>query len=131
MAAETPRIGNYVLLRTLDQGSTGKVKLAINQETQQEVASNIIVKSVFETKPTLLTKIRREIALMRFVDHPHLLRLLDVLESACHLYLVVEYASHGDLFDFFFSKKTLLFDFSVRLYMVSIISIPWVSALAS
>ena len=105
--ANEPEIGPYVIVRTLGSGTTGKVKLAVHKETQEEVAIKIIRKSDFATKPNLQMKIHREISLMKIVSHPHLLRLLDVLESPGHLYIILEYASKGELFDYLVSKRFL------------------------
>lgn len=99
--------GPYVLIKSLGAGATGKVKLAVERETNRQCAIKIIAKSSFDTRPNLQTKIQREIALMRLVDHPHLLKLIDVLESPRHLYIVVEYASKGELFDYLVEHKHL------------------------
>jgi BR serine/threonine kinase len=109
-------VGAYVLARTLGCGSTGKVKLAMNQEKKQEVAIKIIPRSAFESKPDLQTKIQREIALMRLVEHPHLLKLVEVLESPRHLYIVMEYASRGELFDFLVAHRFLTEDVALRFF---------------
>jgi BR serine/threonine kinase len=129
MSGDAARIGNYVLIRTLGCGSTGKVKLALNQDTGQEVAIKIISKSVFEQKPSLQTKIPREIALMRLVDHPHLLRLIDVLESPRHLYIVVEYAAHGELFDFLVAHRFLKEELALRFFRQIIYGLDYLHSL--
>jgi BR serine/threonine kinase len=94
------QLGSYVLLRFLGQGTTGKVRLAFDQKNNRNVAIKIVKKSLFEDRPGLQTKIQREIALMGLVDHPHLLKLVDILESPRHLYIVTEYAGKGELFDY-------------------------------
>ena len=100
-------VGPYVLVRNLGSGSTGKTKLGIHQETKQPVALKIIRKEDFSQKPELQSKIQREIALMRLFDHPNILKLVDILESPRHLYIGLEYASKGELFEYVVSKKTL------------------------
>jgi BR serine/threonine kinase len=126
---DSPRIGNYVLTRTLGYGATGKVKLAINEETGEEVAIKIISKSTFDTKPGLQPKIQREIALMRLLDHPHILRLLDILESPRHLYIVVEYASNGELFNFLASHRFLREDIALRFFRQLIYGLDYLHSL--
>ena len=107
MEPPSPQLGPYVLTKYLGQGTTGKVKLAINTENQQQVAIKIISKESFQERPNLQSKIQREIALMRLVDHPHLLKLVDVLESPRHLYIVLEYAESGELFDYLVQRNSL------------------------
>lgn len=100
-------VGDYILGRTLGAGTTGKVKLAVHKETNKQVAIKIIKKSLFNTKPDLERKIHREVALMRLLEHPHLLKLFDVCESQHHLYIILEYASNGELFDFLIKRRFL------------------------
>jgi BR serine/threonine kinase len=100
-------VGPYILQRVIGAGSTGKVKLAYHSETGQQVAIKIITKSAFDQKPGLQTKVRREIALMKVVSHPNILRLIDVFESPGHLYMVLEYAEKGELFDFLVARRFL------------------------
>lgn len=100
-------IGNYQPVRTLGEGTTGKVKLAYNKDTNENVAIKIIPKSSFEKKQGLEQKVQREIALMRLVKHPNIMKLIDVFESPKHLYLVLEYAQQGELFDYLISRRVL------------------------
>jgi BR serine/threonine kinase len=99
ISAVPMEIGEYTLIRTLGSGTSSKVKLAQHRTSGQMVAIKIIKKSDFLQKPTLRQKIEREIALMRLLDHPHMLKLIDVLDGARHLHLVLEYAENGELFD--------------------------------
>lgn len=93
------KIGNYIIEKTLGAGATGKVKLARSIQTEQHVAIKIIKKSIFKNQPSLHQKILREIALMRLIDHPSILGLIEVIESENRIYLVEQYASKGSLFD--------------------------------
>jgi BR serine/threonine kinase len=102
-----PQVGDYVLENTLGSGSTGKVKLAQHKITGRKCAIKIIRKSLIEDQPDLAVKICREIALMKLLNHPHLLSLFEVCESAQHLYIILEYAEHGELFDYLASHGSL------------------------
>ena len=122
-------IGPYLVVRSLGMGTTGKVKLAVNQETKQEVAIKVIFKEAFKERPNLQLKIQREIALMRLVDHPHLLKLGDVLESQRHLYIVLEYASKGELFDFLTERRFLKEDLAFRFFRQIIYGLEYLHSL--
>ena len=100
-------VGNYILGQSLGEGMTGKVKLAVHKDTGKQFAIKIINKSQFDVKPDLQRKIHREIALMRLLDHPHILKLEEVCESPRHLYIVLEFAHHGELFDYLISRRKL------------------------
>ena len=109
-------IGDYILGRTLGTGTTGKVKLATKKGTNQQYAIKIIKKSMFDAKPQLQTKIRREVALMRLLSHPHLLKLEEFAESPRHLYIVLEYAQNGELFDFLIKRRSLPLDLGMHFF---------------
>ncbi|KAH0791400.1 CAMK family protein kinase [Histomonas meleagridis] len=94
-------IGDYILDRNLGSGSSGKVKLARHKVTNQPVAIKIIKKEKFNGHPNILTKVYREIALMRLLHHPNILPLLDILESEHHLFIVEGYAQNGTLLDIY------------------------------
>lgn len=49
----------------------------------------------------------REIAIMKLIDHPHVLGLSDVYENKKYLYLVLEHVSGGELFDYLVKKGRL------------------------
>ncbi|KPJ17414.1 Serine/threonine-protein kinase SIK3, partial [Papilio machaon] len=51
-----------------------------------------------------LKKTFREIAIMKRMRHPHIVKLYQVMESAHTIYLVTEYASNGEIFDHLVSK---------------------------
>lgn len=78
-----------------------------HKDNAQVVAVKTIKKSLFDAKPDLQRKVRREIALMQLTSHPHLLELYDVYESGKHLHMVLEYAAHGELFDYLVSRRRL------------------------
>lgn len=110
------RIGDYVIIRPLGSGTTGKVKLAQNCTDGTFVAIKIIKKSNFLQKPNLLVKIQREMSLMRLFDHPHILKLIEVLESERHLYMVLEYAENGELFDYLVKSGSLREDVALDIF---------------
>jgi BR serine/threonine kinase len=115
-ASDAVTLGDYALLYDLGSGLTGKVKLAQSISRGDRYAVKIIKKALFERSPELEDRIHREIALMRLFDHPHLLKLIDVCESPAHLYIILEYAEHGELFDLMVSTRQLPVDFSMKVF---------------
>lgn len=113
---QSQSIGPYVLVRTLGEGTTSKVKLAYHRDTKQNVAVKIISKALFLQNEELQVKVRREIALMKLVQHPHIMRLIDVLESQRHLYIVLEYEEHGELFDYLVENQRFAEDVGMELF---------------
>lgn len=56
---------------------------------------------------SLSFKVEREIAIMKLIDHPHVLGLSDVYENKKYLYLILEHVSGGELFDYLVKKGRL------------------------
>ncbi|NXX50342.1 MARK4 kinase, partial [Tricholaema leucomelas] len=100
-AEEQPHIGNYRLLRTIGKGNFAKVKLARHILTGREVAIKIIDKT--QLNPTSLQKLFREVRIMKGLNHPNIVKLFEVIETEKTLYLVMEYASAGEVFDYLVS----------------------------
>ncbi|ESO12197.1 hypothetical protein HELRODRAFT_62924, partial [Helobdella robusta] len=99
-------IGNYRLLRTLGKGTYAKVKLAEHWPTGIEVAVKIIDKQ--RTRPSDLEKIYREIKIHKFLKHPNIVQIYEVIETANHIFIVLELAKRGcEIFDYIVSKKRL------------------------
>lgn len=50
--------------------------------------------------PTTLSKLFREVRIMKMLDHPNIIKLYEVIDTPSTLYLVMECASGGELFDY-------------------------------
>uniref|UniRef100_UPI003AAD5F10 MAP/microtubule affinity-regulating kinase 4 n=1 Tax=Centroberyx gerrardi TaxID=166262 RepID=UPI003AAD5F10 len=98
---EQPHIGNYRLLKTIGKGNFAKVKLARHILTGREVAIKIIDKT--QLNPTSLQKLFREVRIMKGLNHPNIVQLFEVIETEKTLYLIMEYASGGEVFDYLVS----------------------------
>ncbi|XP_077537658.1 MAP/microtubule affinity-regulating kinase 3-like isoform X12 [Haemaphysalis longicornis] len=96
--SEEPHIGRYRLLKTIGKGNFAKVKLAKHVPTGKEVAIKIIDKT--QLNPSSLQKLFREVRIMKMLDHPNIVKLYQVIETEKTLYLVMEYASGGEVFDY-------------------------------
>ncbi|MCI4383545.1 hypothetical protein PGIGA_G00027710 [Pangasianodon gigas] len=95
---DQPHIGNYRLLKTIGKGNFAKVKLARHILTGREVAVKIIDKT--QLNPTSLQKLFREVRIMKILNHPNIVKLFEVIETEKTLYLIMEYASGGEVFDY-------------------------------
>lgn len=97
-SSDEPHIGKYKLLKTIGKGNFAKVKLAKHVPTGKEVAIKIIDKT--QLNPSSLQKLFREVRIMKMLDHPNIVKLFQVIETEKTLYLVMEYASGGEVFDY-------------------------------
>ncbi|KAK5920967.1 hypothetical protein CgunFtcFv8_024712 [Champsocephalus gunnari] len=91
------QVGFYEIIRTLGKGNFAVVKLARHKVTKTQVAIKIIDKT--RLNPSNLEKIYREVQIMKLLNHPHIIKLYQVMETKDMLYIVTEYAKNGEMFD--------------------------------
>ncbi|CAH8551344.1 unnamed protein product [Heterobilharzia americana] len=102
---EEQYVGPYRLEKTLGKGQTGLVKMGVHCVTGKKVAVKIVNRE--KLSDSVLQKVEREIAIMKLIEHPHVLGLYDVYENRRHLYLILEHVSGGELFDYLVRKGRL------------------------
>ncbi|KER32537.1 hypothetical protein T265_01414 [Opisthorchis viverrini] len=95
---------------TVDPANTrrghGLVKMGVHCVTGKKVAVKIVNRE--KLSESVLQKVEREIAIMKLIEHPHVLGLYDVYENRRHLYLILEHVSGGELFDYLVRKGRLV-----------------------
>ncbi|KFY64661.1 hypothetical protein V496_03116 [Pseudogymnoascus sp. VKM F-4515 (FW-2607)] len=113
-------IGPWHLGKTLGKGATARVRMAKHSVTGQPAAVKIVQKKSAQlsqagslaslNKKDAKVKdagenrrmpygIEREVAIMKLIEHPHIMKLYDIWENRTEIYLVLEYCDDGELFD--------------------------------
>ncbi|KAI8080048.1 kinase-like domain-containing protein [Halteromyces radiatus] len=98
--------GPYLLLQTLGEGEFGKVKLGIHIESGHEVAIKLIKRDNIDSS-TRMTKVEREISVLRTVRHPYIVKLYDVIETEKYIGIILQCASGGELFEYILAHRYL------------------------
>ncbi|CAD8150009.1 unnamed protein product [Paramecium octaurelia] len=115
------QIEHYIIERGgLGVGAFGKVKLAKHNITNTYVAIKIINKKKIKNS-RMEAKIRREITLLRYFNHPNVIKLYEVLDTPGDIFLVMEYAQRGELFDLIAQRGKLSEAEALDLSIVTII----------
>lgn len=96
---------SFSVFATLSSFALGLVKLGLHCVTGKKVAVKIINRE--KLSESVLQKVEREIAIMKLIEHPHVLGLYDVYENKKYLYLILEHVSGGELFDYLVKKGRL------------------------
>lgn len=99
------RIGAYNVIKTLGEGSFGKVKLAVHRSTGQQVALKIIARKKLISRD-MVGRVEREIEYLQLLRHPHIIKLYSVIKTQNEIIMVLEYAG-GELFDYIVSHGKL------------------------
>lgn len=92
-------IGHYILGKTIGEGTFGKVKLGTHILTGEKVAVKILEKERIVDVADV-ERVAREIHILKLIRHPHIIQLYEIIETPKQLYLIMEFASGGELFDY-------------------------------
>ncbi|KAJ1606247.1 putative OSK4 [Cryptosporidium canis] len=109
------KIRDYRVGQTLGIGSFGKVKLAIHEPTGRKVAVKIMNKHKMKAI-NMYEKSIKEISILRSIVHPHIIRLYEVIDTPSDIYIIMEYVTGGELFDYITQKGRISEDESRRLF---------------
>ncbi|VDB88156.1 Bgt-4996 [Blumeria graminis f. sp. tritici] len=115
------QIGPWKLGKTLGRGSTARVRLAHHELTGQQAAVKIVQKSSArmlqsgslasfdrlhsdlgekkERTNQMPIGIEREVAILKLIQHPNVMKLYDIWENKTEIYLCLEYVDNGELFE--------------------------------
>ena len=91
-------IGKYDLYKTLGQGSFGKVKFAINRETNEPCAVKFLDKEKIQAN-NMGSQIKREISIMKKINHPNIISVKEVFATNSKIFIVMDLVEGGELFD--------------------------------
>lgn len=97
-------IGNYTISTTIGQGTFGKVYLGVHSPTGEKVAVKVLEKEKITEKDDI-ERVAREISILKVLRHPYIVQLYEIIETPKHLYLIMEYASGGELFEYIVSHQ--------------------------
>ncbi|OUM58924.1 hypothetical protein PIROE2DRAFT_64098 [Piromyces sp. E2] len=83
------------------RGSFGTVCKAIRKCDNHEVAIKIVSKKKLNSKPgsNLMKYLEREVNILKSIKHKNIIQLHDVYEDSTNVYLVLELAKGGELFN--------------------------------
>jgi serine/threonine protein kinase len=87
----------YRIEDKLGQGGMGAVFLATDIQTDDSVAVKQLTSGIAQVE--LIERFKREGEALRELNHPNIVKLLDMLEENGEHYLVMEYVKGGDLSD--------------------------------
>ena len=54
-----------------------------------------------------VTRVTREINILKKINHPNIIQLYEIIETKNAIYMIMEYAAGGELFDYIVDKKKI------------------------
>lgn len=91
------------------------MKLGTHTITGAKVAIKILEKKCILKKNDFI-RVLREISLLKAMRHPNIIQLYEIIETPKQLYLIMEYAAHGELFDYIVLHKRVDESTALRLF---------------
>ncbi|CDW81372.1 protein kinase domain containing protein [Stylonychia lemnae] len=90
---------HYTFFNTLGQGSFGKVMKAEHMKASADVAVKIIEKSKVREHKILEELMQNELKVLEETTHPHIMKIIQLLEDEDHYYIVSELLAGGELYE--------------------------------
>merc|ERR1719450_1403527 len=81
--------------KKLGEGSYGSVSKGKNKSTGAVRA----IKTISKAQMKNIERFKKEIAIMKMMDHPNVIKLYETFEDHRNIYLVMEICAGGELFD--------------------------------
>ncbi|EDW83737.2 uncharacterized protein Dwil_GK13515 [Drosophila willistoni] len=106
---KTWELSNFDIGRLLGRGKFGNVYLAREKESQFVVALKVLFKRQIG-ESNVEHQVRREIEIQSHLRHPHILRLYAYFHDDVRIYLILEYAPQGTLFNALQAQPLKRFD---------------------
>ena len=97
-------LSSYTIIKDLGEGTFGKVKLGIHNPTKEKVAIKVLEKEKIMDEGDR-ERISREIQILKILRHPNIIQLYEIIEDEAKLYLITEFASGGELFDYIVAQQ--------------------------
>ena len=105
----------YCLIKDLGEGTFGKVKLGKHLPSGQLVAVKILAKKRI-TDQADRERVAREMKILKSIRHPNIIKLYEIIETTARVFLIMEYACGGELFDYIVRKDKLTEEEACRFY---------------
>ena len=97
------RIGPYTFRETIGEGGFSVVKLVKRDDTHEDFVCKIVPKTRL-LRGNLEPQLEMEIRINQQIDHPGVVSVIDILKDHFNYYIIMEYCSAGDLFNYIVSR---------------------------
>ena len=108
-------IGDFKIGSKLGQGTFSKVCQGTHMPTGEKVAIKIMSKEQIKEKSDKI-RIEKEINIQKKLHHHNIVQQYAIIETESSIYIISEYCSGGELFDYIVSKRKLYEVEACRIY---------------
>ena len=90
-------VDDLTLIKPLGKGAFGEVYLTSKQGTSTKFATKKLVKSKYMNNPKAKKYLDNEISILRDINHPNIIKLIEIKDTPKYCYIVTEYCNGGSL----------------------------------
>ena len=101
------QIGDYILGEEIGSGAFGKVLLGKHILTEEKVAIKILDKMILNQTPEDYELVKKEISILKLVKHKYIVQLYEILQTAQHIFIIMEYCEGKEILDYILTKNRL------------------------
>ena len=84
----------------MGKGSFGEVREVINTQTGVTCAMKVVNKDHIGKHQVLVDLMEQELEVLQKTDHPHIVRVFELLHDEVNFYIVSELVTGGELYDY-------------------------------
>ena len=92
--------------------------VAYNEVSSHEVAVKIMNKKKIKQQG-VFEKVKREIKVLRLFNHPHIIKHYEFIDTPSDIFMAIEYAENGELFDMISQKGRVSTRILICYYLLS------------
>ena len=101
------QIGDYKIGQEIGSGAFGKVVLGKHILTGEKVAIKILDKIILNQTPEDYELVKQEISILKLVKHRYIVQLYEILQTAQHIFIIMEYCEGKEIMDYILTKNHL------------------------
>ena len=101
------QIGDYILGEEIGSGAFGKVLLGKHTLTEEKVAIKVLDKILLNQTPEDYELVKKEISILKLVKHRYIVQLYEILQTAQHIFIIMEYCEGKEILDYILTKNRL------------------------
>ena len=101
------QIGDYALGEEIGSGAFGKVVLGKHILTGEKVAIKILDKMILNQTPEDYELVKKEISILKLVKHKFIVQLYEIMQTAQHIFIIMEYCEGKEIMDYILTKTRL------------------------
>ena len=88
---------DFTIIKLIGKGAFGEVYLTSKEGSSIQYATKTIKKRIYAKNPKAKIYLENELALLKEINHPNIVKLIEIQETSDYYHIITEYCNGGDL----------------------------------